>query len=572
MKLVLHQGRFEVQGYNKKVPGFATDPDTGIQFTTDAHTAKALLHYAEPDAEFEIYKREAEMKVVLAQSHALDSNIVVPVPKGKVYDPYQLAAIKYGIQREAVWLCDEMGLGKTQEAIGIINWLLAHNPAFRYKRGLVICQNHLKDHWANHLGSWLIEEHGIDITLSDWFPEYAQWVIVNYESVSKWEDKLKMMPWGFVIIDEFHNLSNPKANRTRQVYGNPRLGIEAIKADKIIMISGSPFNNRTKELFPSLHFADPVVWPDFHSFGIKFCGATQKRNGDWEYNGASNESELQAKLRTTLMIRRLKDDVLKDLPPKRRQVIEIPPGDIDLEWIKEAQEAYDSYEHKIAEAKVKAEQAKINNDETEYKRAMQALRYTRSIQFKKMSKFRYKTAIAKLPFVMAHLEDVLADGRKVVVFGHHHKVLETIFEKYKDIALINYGGKYQTMSAVEAAEIFQTDPKYQIYLCSIRKCEGLTLTAAHHEVFAELDWVPSKMKQAEDRAHRRGSTGEFILIQTIVLMHSLDAKMAHKIVEKLAIMEAVLDKGEDWIDPDPIFLDEDIDEVQEEYEFSANTP
>lgn len=555
MNLVYVEGRFEAHNFSgNKLPNFVKDEDTDILYSIDAQVAKSYIHYADPETQLEIYKQEAELKVVIEQSRLEVTNLLVAVPKGLKYDSYQLPVVAFAAKRRRILLADEQGIGKTVSSIAVINFSLAKQE-YIAPRGLVICQNHLKLHWVKHLYRWLIEEHGVEEVTSKHFPIYSQWVVCSYDSLEKYYDEMRWQPWNYLIVDECQHLVNPSANRTRLVLGNPDIGIEPIRADRVMMLSGTPFLNRPIELYPVLHYLDPERWNSRVEFGIKYCdGKKSEKTSKWTFKGSSNLPILQSKLRSTLMIRRLKEDVMKDLPPKRRQIIELPPGDELLAFIKDELEAWDSYNSKIDEAKKKVASTKELKDTESYKEAMQSLRYTEKIRFEKIAEFRRKTGIATLPFVITHLEDVLKDGRKVVVFTHHHEVAEPIFNKFIDYKpLIIYGGKLQEYEGAEAEALFQTDPTRQLFICSIRMATGLTLTASSHEIFGELDWTAGVIKQAEDRCHRRGTT-ESILIQYMVLAKSLAARMAHKIVEKLEYQEQALDKGEVWEDLEKVIL------------------
>jgi SWI/SNF-related matrix-associated actin-dependent regulator of chromatin subfamily A-like protein 1 len=543
MKLKFKHSRFEVYDYTKKLPGFTIDPETDIQYTIDPQVAMSYQHYADEKTSLEIYKQFYELKTVIDQSRALDSNIFIPAPIGCSYLPFQNACATFAIPKKRILIADEMGVGKTVEAIEIMNYFIWIRY-YKVLRGLIVCPNHLKDNWEMELLKWLIEEHGIEQATSSYWPMYAQFVICNYDQLIKHYENIRMRPWEFLIVDESQNLSNSSAQRTKMVCGSPAEGLDPIPCDRAIFLSGTPFNNRPIELFPTLHFLDPERWPSRTEYGVKYCDGKKSRDGKkWDFKGSSNLPELQGKLRSTVMIRRLKDEVLKDLPPKRRQIIELPAGAELLEFIKMEIDAWDSYESKMVEAKEKAKNAKELNNTEEYKNAMQALRYTESIRFSKIAEFRLKTGLATLPFAIEHLKDVLATGKKVICFGHHHDVLEPIFKEFKDIAVIVYGGSLQEYTPTEAAIKFQTDPSCQLFIGSNRMMTGLTLIAAEHEVFVELDWTPSVMKQAEDRAHRVGQK-ESILIQYLVLAKSLAARMAHKIKEKLELQEQTLDHDE----------------------------
>lgn len=539
MKLVLQNNRFEVEDYTKKLPNFTVDEETLVQYTVDSQIAMQYIHYCDEVTSLEIYKQFYELKTIIDQSRKLDSDIFVPAPRGCTYDPYQLAAIEFGIPRKRVMLSDEVRLGKTIEAVGIINYSLWIKE-YIAPRGLVICQGHLRRNWQRELSKWLIEEHGIEYADTKYWPMYSQWVILNYELLEQYYEEIRMRKWEYLIIDELHKLKNITANRTKYAYGDAFL--EPIPADRVIAISGTPIPNRPIEIFPTLNFLDKETYNDRIQFGIRYCDGKKSRDGKkWDFKGASNLTDLQAKLRSSLMVRRLFDEVFPQMPAKRRQILEIPAGEGDLEWIKAEQEAWDSYAPKMEEAKEKVKQAKDLHDLEAFKDAMDKLKYTQSIVFSKISAFRHKTAIAKIPFILTYIEDVLSEGGKLVVFAHHHEIVESIYNKFKDInPAIWYGGSLAKEDPLDAQDRFQNDPSCTLGICAITMTEGRHLTASHHELFAEFSWVPGDIEQAEGRCRGRESTNP-LLIQFCVLEHSLDARMCHKIVDKLNVREDALD-------------------------------
>ena len=151
-------------------------------------------------------------------------------------------------------------------------------------------------------------------------------------------------------------------------------------------------------------------------------------------------------------------------------------------------------------------------------------------------------ALAKLPQVIEHIKACLDSGvEKIIVWAHHTDVIEKLGNELSDYGTVRITGETSTHVREEAVERFQTLPFMRVFIGSISAAGvGLTLTAAQHEVFAELMYNPSDMMQAEDRAHRIGQTGN-LLIQIMVLEGSLDARMAEILVKKQETADRVLD-------------------------------
>ena len=127
-----------------------------------------------------------------------------------------------------------------------------------------------------------------------------------------------------------------------------------------------------------------------------------------------------------------------------------------------------------------------------------------------------------------------------MLFAHHHDVIEQIIAPFGDAA-VKLTGEDTAVERQAAVDRFQTDPGCTLFVGSITAAGlGLTLTASSHVVFAELDWVPGNMRQAEDRCHRIGQR-DSVLVQYIVMEGSLDAQIAQQLVEKEEIIEQALD-------------------------------
>lgn len=469
-----------------------------------------------------------QVEAAVQQSRAADCDIDIPAPGGLHYLPYQRAGIAYALQRRATIIGDEMGLGKTIQAIGFVNW----TPTIR--RVLIVCPASLKLNWRNELQKWLTRPLSIGVVNASDYPD-TDIVIVNYDVLERHIDRLRAVTWDVVILDECHYIKNPKAKRTQILTGD---GKDPIKAHHYLLLTGTPITNRPAELFPLLQIADPTgLGRNFFSFAKKYCDA--KHNGfGWDFSGASNLDDLQLRLRETCMVRRLKKDVLTELPAKQRQVIELPANGA-IKAIKAEQKAAAKYEDILADLKAAVELARLNDDQEQYAEAVERLREGQSAAFDEMSQCRHDVALAKVPHVVEHLETVLGEGNPVVIFCHHKDVVQAIKEKYPDAGVIT--GDVKVEDRQRAVEDFQAGRTSLIIGTIGAMGVGLTLTAAHHVVFAELDWVPGNVSQAEDRCHRIGQT-ESVLVQHLVLEGSLDAHMVRVLIHKQEVIDAALDK------------------------------
>ena len=324
---------------------------------------------------------------------------------------------------------------------------------------------------------------------------------------------------------------------------NPKKIINTLKGSPIPAkiktgLSGTPFDNRPKEIWPILHYFDPQKWNNFFTFGKKYCDAQDTRFG-WNFNGASNLKEMQMELRSSMMIRRLKSDVLSELPPKQRQVIELPAEGVK-NAIKNEWKAFEEKEEMMAKIQARIEIAKISKDTSDYSDAIDSLKKCKQVAFDEISKARKETGQKKIPLVINYLQDLVESGEKVVCFSHHHEVVEAIKNEFGEQAVSVYG-KDSKESRQNAVDRFQNDPDCKVFAGSIRAAGvGLTLTASSLAVFAEMDYNPMVLLQAEDRIHRISQENQ-VLVQYLVLEGSIDANMAQTIIEKMENFEQAFD-------------------------------
>jgi hypothetical protein len=340
------------------------------------------------------------------------------------------------------------------------------------------------------------------------------------------------------------NCKNPKAQRTQNILGkwdrDPAKAIPAIQAKRKLFLSGTFITNgRPIELWPVIRSiqADGLKM-SWEQYVTRYCNARRNRYG-WDVSGASNLEELQEKLRASVMVRRLKKDVLTELPPKRRQVIELPVNGVTSVILE--QKAWAAQEGNLLRLKAAVELAKASEDEGEYEAAVKALRGGTGAAFTEMSVLRHKTALAKVPMVIEHIQEALEASGKVVLFCHHKDVAAKVAAEF-DGTCVTVTGDDKIAERQACVDKFQADPKVQLFVGTIGAAGlGITLTASAHVVFAELDWVPGNVTQAEDRLHRIGQAGS-ILVQHLVLEGSLDATMAKTLIAKQDNIDRALDR------------------------------
>lgn len=519
-----------------KQAGFRWDLMQKHWYTTDESIAKLLT---DPDAAAKHDASVAARKAAAAieASRAATSEATLPVPDGLAYLPYQRAGIATAVSRPNVLLGDEMGLGKTIQAIGVIN------ADESLKRILIVCPSSLRLNWRNELRRWLVRPMEIQIAEgSACKPEWGNVLIINYDIADRHKEALRSVAWDLLIADEAHYMKNPDAKRTQAVLGHAgkrgKEPVPGINARRKVFLTGTPIPNRPVEGWPLFSALGAFRPDEFFRYAKRYCAAYQGGHG-WDFSGHSNLDELQNHLRATIMIRRLKADVLTELPPKRRQVIEIPANGAAAA-VEAEKRCAEQHEEELERLRALVELAKAG-PEADYDAAVQKLRQAARVAFTDLSKRRHETAVAKIPYVIAHLRDAIESGQKVVCFAHHKDVIDALRHEFGG-ACVKVTGDDAMQARQDAVESFQRDPGTRLFLGNIQAAGvGLTLTAAAWVVFAELDWVPGNVTQAEDRCHRIGQR-ESVLVQHLVLEGSLDARMVRVLIGKQEVIEQALDR------------------------------
>lgn len=508
--------------------------------TDDLLVALELVQYAEPELSEQLFERAGPAGEELKERHkrrerarkieklqrmrayeaslARDAKIEVPGPEGLEYLPYQRAAVAYATARPNTLIADEMGLGKTVEALGVIN---SDESA---RRVLIVCPASLKLNWQRECERWLVGDLLVGVAGKKW-PDEADVVIINYDILGKWERELAGS-WDVLVADECHYVKNRDAKRSKRLY--------AIEAERKLFLTGTPILNRPIELFAIASALDEGAFGHFWNFANRYCNP-MRTNFGWDFSGAANLEELHEVLRGTIMIRRTKAEVLPDLPPKRRQVIELSSEKLE-KLVRHEKDAWSEHKERLAELKRRGTDGGAHAADGELEELRKQVRES----FGELAQMRQATAIAKVPLVVDHLQNALEASPKLVVFAHHREVVEQLAEPFGDAAVTLRGGD-SVEARQHAVDRFQDDPECRVFVGSIMAAGfGLTLTAASHVVFAELDWVPANLTQAEDRTHRIGQRSS-VLVQHLVLQDSLDARMVQSLIKKQKTVDQVVD-------------------------------
>ncbi|XP_040417367.1 SWI/SNF-related matrix-associated actin-dependent regulator of chromatin subfamily A-like protein 1 isoform X2 [Cygnus olor] len=322
-----------------------------------------------------------------ADLSVVDSKIVTSLM------PFQREGVNFAIFRNGrVLLADDMGLGKTIQAICIAAYYRKEWPL------LVVTPSSVRFTWAEAFHRWLpsLSPGSTNVIVTGKDNLTGSLInIISFDLLSKMDKQLKST-FQVVIIDESHYLKNIKTARCRAAM--PLLKA----ARRVILLSGTPAMSRPMELYMQIAAVQPDFFPQFHTFGLRYCDA-KKMPWGWDYSGSSNLAELKILLEESIMIRRLKSDVLSQLPAKQRKMVVVSPEGINAKT-------------KAVLAVEAKKMAKGYGNKQQEKEALLL--------------FYNRTAEAKIHSVVEYILELLESGKdKFLVFAHHKIMLDAIVEE-----------------------------------------------------------------------------------------------------------------------------------------------
>ncbi|XP_010546167.1 PREDICTED: DNA annealing helicase and endonuclease ZRANB3 isoform X2 [Tarenaya hassleriana] len=450
--------------------------------------------------------------------------------------PFQLDGLRFGLRRGGRCLiADEMGLGKTLQAIAIAGCFMNEGSI------LVVCPAVLRFSWAEELERWLPFCLPSDIHLvfghqnnPVYLSRWPKIVVISYTMLQHLRKTMLEREWALLIVDESHHL---RCSKTKSEPAEIKTVLDvAENAKRIVLLSGTPSLSRPFDIFHQIN----MLWPgllgkDKYEFAKTYCdiGFVKGLQGKvfQDFSKGIRLQELNVLLKQTVMIRRLKQHVLTQLPPKRRQIVTILLKKSDIALAKAAvSEAHQkAYKENvvITEANKNSEEPHAGNACGENKggdvssedlgspnpvtdnQLCGKLSY-QELGIAKLSGFRDWFSLHPLIPESDNIPEE-ADGNtsstKMVVFAHHHKVLDGIQEFIceKDICFVRIDGTTLPRDRQLAVQSFRSCSEVKVAIIGIEAGGvGLDFSAAQNVVFVELPQTPSLMLQAEDRAHRRG--------------------------------------------------------------------
>jgi SWI/SNF-related matrix-associated actin-dependent regulator of chromatin subfamily A-like protein 1 len=451
----------------------------------------------------EVREEHARAAGLVALSGATDAALEVPGLVGEL-KPFQRAGVNYLLAQRRAFLADEQGLGKTIEALAAIEADGAY-PA------VVVCPASLKLNWLREIERWL-PERGVRVLMGTGRSPLplAEITVVNYDILAARLDELRSLEPRALVLDESHYCKNAAAKRTQAVQ---RLAAAVPNDGLVLALTGTPVMNRPPELIAQLRILGRLQ--DFGSgaqFGRRFRGPDAHLRLHWH-------------LRARCFVRRLKSEVLPQLPAKTRAVVPV--------------ELSNEAEYRLAERDVVAWlQSQPLDLRTLDAKVAAALRAERLVR---LNALKLLAARGKLHGALAWIHDFLSSGERLVVFAHHREIQRALRERFPN-ALHILGADSPSAREVALRDFQAPDGEgNQLIVCSIDVAgQGLTLTRSSNVAFLELDWTPAKHDQAEDRCHRIGQQ-DAVNATYLLAADTIDETIATLLERKRAVIGAVTD-------------------------------
>ena len=440
-------------------------------------------------------------------------NVVINYEKYSHRPPlsHQKEAIQKLVENKKFILADDMGLGKTTSTI--IAAIEANS-----KKILIICPATLKINWKREIENY--SDKSVYIAEGKNFSSDADYVIINYDIIKNFHDPKKKTDsqiinsnFDLVIVDEAHYIKNGSAQRTKLIN-------DIVKSvERLWLLSGTPMTSRPMDYFNLLSLVDSPAAKNWMAYAIRYCSGYQFNAGGrkiWNVTGSSNLEELRDRTSGTIL-RRLKEDVL-DLPDKIITPVYLRLKSKNYEEV--MGEYYDWYDK--------------NPDDSK----------SLTVQFTKLTKIRQIIADEKISQTIELAENIIEQGKKVIIFCNFTDSLNKICEHFGKSA-VKVDGSMSKPSRQHSVDEFQDNEKIKVFVGNIKAAGvGITLTAAEAVIMNDLSFVPSDHAQAEDRAYRYGQKNN-VLVYYPIFENTIEGIIYDILNNKKQVIATVMGDNQD---------------------------
>ncbi len=451
--------------------------------------------------------------------------------------PYQLTGAEWLAPKTQALLADAMGLGKSCQAVRASDIVGAKNI-------LVLCPAVARVNWQREFQKFSPMDRPCKVifTGKDSIPDGGV-VVCSYDLANAHLEELSRVPWDLLILDEAHYLKERTAKRTRAVYGHgKRLAGLHERAARVWRLTGTPAPNNASELWTHLKSAK-LIEDSYWDFTFRYCSGFDSNYG-YRITGHKNVEELKTLLKP-FMLRRLKEDVMSDLPPIRFQEVTVERGPVQLdpdffEVIRPIGEAKFLENMRVGEQSLADALAKVNGDSDAGRLSV----LEAAAADKSQVTLRRFIAMTKLPSILDIIETELKVGlvSKIVLFGIHKTVIETTRERLKAFGAVTLYGGTPPAKRQRNIDHFMTRSSCRVLVGNIQAAgTAINLNAATEGAFLEQSWVPSDNAQAAARLYRAADPNQKpVRIRIFSLHDSVDQIVQETLVRKIRELAKIL--------------------------------
>jgi len=412
-------------------------------------------------------------------------------------------------------LADDMGLGKTLQAI----CMLAAVYPKQKTPSLIVMPKSLLFNWEKELEKFAPQisfytYYNTQRNLDDAFK--AQVILTTYGTMRSDIEQLKEKGFYYIILDESQNIKNMQAQISKAVM--------LLQSKHRLALSGTPIENNLGELYSLFRFLNPAMFGSFDNFNQYYLTPVQK----------NNDKEVTAELRKKIypfILRRLKKDVLKELPDKIEQVLYV-------EMSAEQQRFYEQRRQFYKEA-IDAQIASKGIQQAQFF-VFQALNELRQIASIPESQSNNKISSPKIELLIEQLIDAIANGHKVLVFVNYLNALDLIGEKLDEQGIEYVAMSGSTKNRQQMVDKFQGTNNCKVFLLTLKTGgTGLNLTAADMVFIFDPWWNKAAENQAIDRSHRIGQD-KTVLSYKLISRGSIEEKILQLQEKKAEIFNNII--------------------------------
>ena len=442
----------------------------------------------------------------------------LPKIKGKLR-PYQ----KYGYKwlrylhkhKLGGCLADDMGLGKTLQAIA----LLASVAASSKKPSLVIMPKTLLFNWDREISTFYP-----DLSVYTWYgrqrdmDEAANFhvILTTYGMVRSSIELFKEQPFYYIILDESHNIKNSRSQTAKAVM--------LLDGEHRLALSGTPIENNLGELYSLFRFLNPAMFRTEEEFSRRYGRPIQQENNKDAIH------ELKTKV-YPFILRRLKKDVLTDLPDKLEQML----------YVEMSPEQHKLYEERriFYQTAIKEQISSQGLNKSQFF-ILQALLELRQIASCPESRSDGTIISPKRELLIEHIQEAVANGHKALVFGNFLSVVDSVCQDLEDSGIPHLSMTGATRNREEIVDKFQNDNSIGALVMTLKTGGvGLNLTAADRIFIFDPWWNLSAENQAIDRSHRIGQN-RTVFCYKLLCRNTIEEKMIELQEKKRELLDSII--------------------------------